>query len=160
MTTHRSVRVEVDLSAGPIDLSCSEEATLDFARRVPASCRWGGAGSQVRSVRADHRPEGLRAGRRRRAGGTEGVHALWEAAGAWPSGGAPGREDDPDQSGEGASRRWPRCSPGVRPGLVRVGGEEAITDLAEGTLRSETPIQRCLFHLVTSLRRSRCEKGL
>ena len=35
----------------------------------------------------------------------------------------------------------------VRPGLVMVDGEEAITDLAETTFAAKTPIQRCLFHL-------------
>lgn len=35
---------------------------------------------------------------------------------------------------------------GVRPGLVIVDGEEAITDLAE-TVFPSAPIQRCLFHL-------------
>jgi len=36
---------------------------------------------------------------------------------------------------------------GVRPGLVIVDGEEAITDLAVETFDETTPIQRCLFHL-------------
>ena len=36
---------------------------------------------------------------------------------------------------------------GVRPGLVIVDGEEAITDLARATFGTRTPIQRCLFHL-------------
>ena len=35
----------------------------------------------------------------------------------------------------------------VRPGLVIVDGEEAITDLAVETFGAKTPIQRCLFHL-------------
>jgi hypothetical protein len=34
-TTHRSVRINVDLSAGPVDLACLEEAAVDFARRAP-----------------------------------------------------------------------------------------------------------------------------
>jgi hypothetical protein len=33
--THRSVRIDVDLSAGPVDLACLEDAALDFARRAP-----------------------------------------------------------------------------------------------------------------------------
>jgi hypothetical protein len=41
---------------------------------------------------------------------------------------------------------------GVRPGLVIVDGEEAITDLAEAVLGSRTPIQRCLFHLESQTR--------
>jgi hypothetical protein len=40
---------------------------------------------------------------------------------------------------------------GVRPGLVIVDGEEAITDLAE-TLFPQAPIQRCLFHLESQTR--------
>ena len=36
---------------------------------------------------------------------------------------------------------------GVRPGLVIVDGEEAITELAEEVFGAKTPIQRCLFHL-------------
>jgi hypothetical protein len=36
---------------------------------------------------------------------------------------------------------------GVRPGLVIVDGEEAITDLAIEVFGTDTPIQRCLFHL-------------
>jgi len=36
---------------------------------------------------------------------------------------------------------------GVRPGLVIVDGEEAITDLAVEVFGTNTPIQRCLFHL-------------
>ena len=36
---------------------------------------------------------------------------------------------------------------GVRPGLVIVDGEEAITDLAIEVFGTRTPIQRCLFHL-------------
>ena len=36
---------------------------------------------------------------------------------------------------------------GVRPGLVIVDGEEAITDLAVEVFGAKTPIQRCLFHL-------------
>ncbi|MDQ6796611.1 MAG: transposase [Actinomycetota bacterium] len=40
---------------------------------------------------------------------------------------------------------------GVRPGLVIVDGEEAITDLAE-TLFPTAPIQRCLFHLESQTR--------
>jgi transposase-like protein len=35
----------------------------------------------------------------------------------------------------------------VRPGLVIVDGEEAITDLAVEVFGTNTPIQRCLFHL-------------
>ena len=34
-TTHRSVRVDVDLSAGTVDLACLEDAALEFARRAP-----------------------------------------------------------------------------------------------------------------------------
>lgn len=34
-TTHRSIRVDVDLSAGPVDLAGLEAAALDFARRAP-----------------------------------------------------------------------------------------------------------------------------
>ena len=41
---------------------------------------------------------------------------------------------------------------GVRPGLVIVDGEEAITDLAEAVFGSRTPIQRCLFHLESQTR--------
>jgi len=33
--THRSVRVDLDLSAGPVDLGCLEGAAVDFARRPP-----------------------------------------------------------------------------------------------------------------------------
>jgi len=33
--TQRSVRIDLDLSAGPIDLACLEQAALDFARRAP-----------------------------------------------------------------------------------------------------------------------------
>jgi len=40
-----------------------------------------------------------------------------------------------------------RLLAGVRPGLVIVDGEEAITDLAVATFGAKTPIQRCLFHL-------------
>lgn len=36
---------------------------------------------------------------------------------------------------------------GVRPGLVIVDGEEAVTDLAVEVLGPATPIQRCLAHL-------------
>lgn len=36
---------------------------------------------------------------------------------------------------------------GVRPGVVIVDGEEAITDLAVEVFGTHTPIQRCLFHL-------------
>lgn len=41
---------------------------------------------------------------------------------------------------------------GVRPGLVIVDGEEAITDLAQGVFGAKTPIQRCLFHLESQTR--------
>ena len=41
---------------------------------------------------------------------------------------------------------------GVRPGLVIVDGEEAITDLAEEVFGTDTPIQRCLFHLSSQTR--------
>jgi hypothetical protein len=34
-TMHRSVRIDLDLSAGPIDLACLEQAAADFARRAP-----------------------------------------------------------------------------------------------------------------------------
>jgi len=34
-TTHRSVRVDLDLSGGPVDLACLEQAAVDFARRAP-----------------------------------------------------------------------------------------------------------------------------
>jgi len=33
-TTHRSFRIDIDLSAGPVDLACLEQAALDFARRA------------------------------------------------------------------------------------------------------------------------------
>jgi transposase-like protein len=36
---------------------------------------------------------------------------------------------------------------GVRPSLVIVDGEEAVTDLAVETFGSKTTTQRCLFHL-------------
>jgi len=35
----------------------------------------------------------------------------------------------------------------VRPGVVIVDGEEAITDMAVEVFGAKTPIQRCLFHL-------------
>jgi hypothetical protein len=34
-TTHRSVRIDLDLSRGPVDLACLEQAAVDFARRAP-----------------------------------------------------------------------------------------------------------------------------
>jgi len=40
-----------------------------------------------------------------------------------------------------------RMLEGVRPGLVIVDGEEAITDLAVTVSGTKTPIQRCLSHL-------------
>jgi len=36
---------------------------------------------------------------------------------------------------------------GVRPGLVIVDGEEAITDLAVEVFGTNTPTQRCMLHL-------------
>jgi hypothetical protein len=41
---------------------------------------------------------------------------------------------------------------GVRPGLVIVDGEEAITDLAETVFGPDVAIQRCLFHLESQTR--------
>ena len=35
-TTHRSVRIDLDVSAGPVDLACLEEAAVDVARRAPS----------------------------------------------------------------------------------------------------------------------------
>jgi hypothetical protein len=45
-----------------------------------------------------------------------------------------------------------RLLAGVRPGLVIVDGEEAITDLAVEVFGAKTPIQRCLFHLEAQTR--------
>jgi hypothetical protein len=45
---------------------------------------------------------------------------------------------------------WPAMAKllaGVRPGLVIVDGEEAITDLGVEVFGTNTPIQRCSFHL-------------